>query len=176
MLSSTFFHWQKRVNLSLEEKSKMSTCDVSYHPPLKKNKRKRNKNKTHLVWLPLNELLEDVSSQAVTDLHDVWLKTHTHTLFSKCVDKNALQVYVNYFPEWAGLHVHILFLSLSLVYLACICELTCFTEMPTEHLHLVCDSKSLWVVCAVVTQRYCITAAHTTQGLRKYRGNTNKLM
>lgn len=79
MLSSTFFHWQKRVNLSLEEKSKMSTCDVSYHPPLKKNKRKRNKNKTHLVWLPLNELLEDVSSQAVTDLHDVWLKTHTHT-------------------------------------------------------------------------------------------------
>lgn len=176
MLSSTFFHWQKRVNLSLEEKSKMSTCDVSYHPPLKKNKRKRNKNKTHLVWLPLNELLEDVSSQAVTDLHDVWLKTHTHTLFSKCVGKNALQVYVNYFPEWAGLHVHILFLSLSLVYLVCICELTCFTEMPTEHLHLVCDSKSLWVVCAVVTQRYCITAAHTTQGLRKYRGNTNKLM
>lgn len=93
----------------------------------------------------------------------------------RCMAKNT-HTHTHYFPEWAGLHVHLLFLSLSLVYLVCICELTCFTEMPTEHLYLVCDSKSLWVVCAVVTQRSCITAAHTTQGLRKYRGNTNKLM
>lgn len=70
MLSSTFFHWQKRVNLSLREKTQKVKCEFSgsveqmmklFHP-------------SPPPVSPLDELLEDLPSQAVTDLHYVWLQ------------------------------------------------------------------------------------------------------
>lgn len=78
MLSSTFFHWQKRVNLSLrKKKKKWIYCmwwtngeTLSSSPP---------PTSTSICPVsPLNELLEDLPSQAVTDLHYVWLQEDRH--------------------------------------------------------------------------------------------------
>lgn len=84
MLSSTFFHWQKRVNLSLrnwgekkrERRYKRKHFET-FGSSLKKKIKKINKKKSAVS--PLDELLEDLSSQAVADLHDVWLRRDRDT-------------------------------------------------------------------------------------------------
>lgn len=72
MLSSTFFHWQKRVNLSLWGGGRGKNVDLviclqTVLPP------------SNSSVSPLDELLEDLSPQAVTDLHYVWLHGDRHT-------------------------------------------------------------------------------------------------